>query len=94
MSDTNDNEPSEEGTVVIPRVLDRPHLSLLTDGNGFIHLQVGNHDEDGKVSIIEDFVVVPAIAEQMGDGLFKAAQIAKPLYDAWLASLPDTPQDT
>jgi hypothetical protein len=85
-------DETPEETVVVPRVLDRPHVVMVVDGYGFIHMQVGNHDDEGKVPIVEDFVIVPALAETIGDSLFKAAQSAKPLYEKWVAEQGDTEQ--
>jgi len=89
-----------EDHVVIQRALLRPLISVQVDPNGIIHLIVGEQDEDGHVDLMEDFIVVPPVAEQMGDGLFKAAQTAKPLYEEFLARIaeqegegtPDAPE--
>ena len=84
--------------VVVQRLLMRPVVSVQVDGNGIVHFVVGDADEEGHVDVFEDFIVVPPFAEQMGEGLFKAAQSAKPLYEAYLArqqeddGTPDAPE--
>lgn len=85
---TQPTDPPEEehhDHVVVQRVLTRPVISVQTDANGIIHFVVGDANEEGNVEVFEDFIVVPSIAEHLGEGLFKAAQAAKPLYEAYLA---------
>jgi hypothetical protein len=70
--------------VVIQRILTRPVISVQVDDNGIVHLVVGDANDEGHVEVFEDFIVVPEMAEMMGDGLFKAAQTAKPRYAAYM----------